>query len=226
MTISNLFLEKGKNFLLLYFQPLIKDDKMYLYSSSSTYSGCIFMKIVVKFVIIGIPLIASLCAIYAFMFPRTPDTQKTDDIIGIWTSDYSYDTGGIIVRVNGETSYFSNGKYNVNADMSFQPDSTTIITFATNGAGDWNIHGKELITTLNTLKSAPTKMVYKGKVLESQDFDMMERISNQKIKTIEDFTAPGASQSYTIKNDDHDIKLLEAINPFGKNFNIEMYRKK
>ncbi|WP_246842629.1 hypothetical protein [Klebsiella pneumoniae] len=55
---------------------------------------------------------------------------------------------------------------------------------------------------------------------------MMERISNQKIKTIEDFTAPGASQSYTIKNDDHDIKLLEAINPFGKNFNIEMYRKK
>lgn len=58
---------------------------------------------------------------------------------------------------------------------------------------------KELITTLNTLKSAPTKMVYKGKVLESQDFDMMERISNQKIKTIEDFTAHGASQSYTIK---------------------------
>ncbi|MET5489855.1 hypothetical protein WH816_05605 [Klebsiella variicola] len=110
--------------------------------------------------------------------------------------------------------------------MSFQPDSTTIITFATNGAGDWNIHCKELITTLNTLKSAPTKMVYKGKVLESQDFDMIERISNQKIKTIEDFTAPGASQSYTIKNDDHDIKLLEAINPFGKNFNIEMYRKK
>lgn len=117
------------------------------------------MKRVVKFGIIGIPLIASLCAIYAFMFPRAPDTQKTDDIIGIWTSDYSYDTGGIIVRVNGETSYFSNGKYNVNADMSFQPDSTTIITFATNGAGDWNIHGKELITTLNTLKSAPTKMV-------------------------------------------------------------------
>ena len=69
------------------------------------------MKRVVKFGIIGIPLIASLCAIYAFMFPRAPDTQKTDDIIGIWTSDYSYDTGGIIVRVNGETSYFSNGKY-------------------------------------------------------------------------------------------------------------------
>ncbi|AQT66706.1 hypothetical protein B0W01_08635 [Serratia marcescens] len=110
--------------------------------------------------------------------------------------------------------------------MSFQPDSATIITFAINGAGEWNIHDKELITTLNSLKSSPTKMVFKGKILESQDFDMMERISNQKIKTIEDFTAPGASQSYTIKNDGHDIKLLEAINPFGKNFNVEMYRKK
>ncbi|MXJ82628.1 hypothetical protein GW952_27495 [Klebsiella michiganensis] len=110
--------------------------------------------------------------------------------------------------------------------MSFQPDSTTIITFAINGAGDWNIHNKELITTLNTLKSIPTKMVYKGNVLGSQDFEIMERISNQKLKTIEDFTAPGASQSYIIKNDDHEKKLLEAINPFGKNFNIEMYRKK
>lgn len=170
--------------------------------------------------------VAALVGICAYFFPKTPDAHKSDDIIGIWTSDYSYDSAGITIRVNGETSYFSNGKYNVNADMSFQPDSTTIITFAINGAGDWNIHNKELITTLNTLKSIPAKMVYKGKVLGSQDFDMMERISNQKLKTIEDFTAPGASQSYIIKNDDHEKKLLEAINPFGKNFNIEMYRKK
>ncbi len=199
---------------------------MYLYSFSSTYSGSIFMKRVVKFGIIGIPLIASLCTIYAFMFPRTPDTQKTGDIVGTWKSDYSYDSGGIIVRVNGETSYFSNGKYNVNADMSFQPNSTTIITFATNGAGDWNINGKELITTLNTLKSTPNKMIYKGNVLGSQDFDMMERISNQKLKTIEDFTATGISQSYIIKKDGHDKKLLEAINPFGKNYSIVMHREK
>lgn len=184
------------------------------------------MKRVVKFGIIGIPLIASLCAIYAFMFPRTPDTQKTDDIIGTWKSDYSYDTGGVIVRVNGETSYFSNGKYNVNADMSFQPDRATTITFVINGAGDWDIHDKELITTLNTLKSTPTKMIYKGNVLGTQDFDMIERISNQKLKTIEDFTAPGASQSYLIKNNNHDQKLLEGINPFGNNFDIVMKRVK
>lgn len=170
--------------------------------------------------------IAALVGICAYFFPKAPDTHKSDDIIGTWTSDYSYDTGGVIVRVNGETSYFSNGKYNVNADMSFQPDSATIITFAINGAGEWNIHDKELITTLNALKSAPTKMVYKGKVLESQDFDMMERISNQKIKTIEDFTATGISQSYIIKKDGHDKKLLEAINPFGKNYSIVMHREK
>ncbi|HBR2028947.1 TPA: hypothetical protein L9M78_000926 [Klebsiella quasipneumoniae subsp. quasipneumoniae] len=110
--------------------------------------------------------------------------------------------------------------------MSFQPDSATTITFAINGAGDWDIHDKELITTLNTLKSIPTKMIYKGKVLGSQDFDMIERISNQKLKTIEDFTALGASQSYLIKNNNHDQKLLEGINPFGNNFDIVMKRVK
>ncbi|XXD08396.1 hypothetical protein ACMYSN_20145 [Klebsiella sp. R445] len=180
----------------------------------------------IKLVMEIVLFVAAIAGICTYLFPNTPDAHKSDDIIGTWTSDYSYDNGGIIVRTNGNTSYFSNGKYNVNADMSFQPDSTTIITFAINGAGEWSIHDNELITTLNTLKSTPTNMVYKGKVLRSQDFDILERISNQKIKTIEDFTASGASQSYIIKNDDHDKKLLEGINPFGKNFNIEMYRKK
>lgn len=171
-------------------------------------------------------IVSALVGIFSYIFSRSSDTQKTDDIIGVWTSDYSYDSGGIIININGETSYFSNGKYNVNADMSFQPDSATTITFAINGAGDWDIHDKELITTLNTLKSIPTKMIYKGKVLGSQDFDMIERISNQKLKTIEDFTAPGASQSYLIKNNNHDQKLLEGINPFGNNFDIVMKRVK
>ncbi|HGM6665632.1 TPA: hypothetical protein ACKQC7_002316 [Serratia marcescens] len=188
------------------------------------------MKILSKPFFIGlattIGAVSAVFTMYFSLYPNAVETHRKDDIIGIWTSDYSYDTGGIIVRVNGETSYFSNGKYNVNADMSFQPDSTTIITFATNGAGDWNIHGKELITTLNTLKSTPTKMIYKGNVLGSQDFDMMERIFNEKLKTIEDFTATGISQSYIIKKDGHDKKLLEAINPFGKNYSIVMHREK
>lgn len=198
----------------------------FIYNHQAFISGHLIMDKKIKLVMEIVLFVAAIAGICTYLFPNTPDAHKSDDIIGTWTSDYSYDNGGIIVRTNGNTSYFSNGKYNVNADMSFQPDSTTIITFAINGAGEWSIHDNELITTLNTLKSTPTNMVYKGKVLRSQDFDILERISNQKIKTIEDFTASGASQSYIIKNDDHDKKLLEGINPFGKNFNIEMYRKK
>lgn len=192
-------------------------------------NGRLIMKIVLKSFLIGtataIGAVSAVFTMYFSLYPNAVDTHRKDDIVGVWSSDYSYDSRGIIVRVNGETSYFSNGKYNVNAEMSFQPNSSTNIIFSINGAGEWTIHDKELITTLNSLKSTPTKMYFNGNMLDSKDFDAMERIFNEKLKTIEDFTATGISQSYTIKKDGHDKKLLEAINPFGKNYSMEMHRE-
>ncbi|WP_164879271.1 hypothetical protein [Klebsiella michiganensis] len=66
--------------------------------------------------------VAALVGICAYFFPKTPDAHKSDDIIGIWTSDYSYDSAGITIRVNGETSYFSKEGANKQV-ISSQADS-------------------------------------------------------------------------------------------------------
>lgn len=175
-------------------------------------------------------IVAALVGICSYIFPRSPDTQKTDDIVGVWTSDYSYGTQSVLAGVNVRTSYFSNGKYNVNGRMSFKIDNangkTALVEYYVSGAGEWVLHDKELIATLSSLKSIPDRIVSDGKDFDIQDLEILENIMRKKFPTIEERMAPGTSQSYNIKNDSHNQKLLEVINPFGNNFDITITREK
>ncbi|EFS7686253.1 hypothetical protein HW082_004364 [Escherichia coli] len=114
--------------------------------------------------------------------------------------------------------------------MSFKIDNangkTALVDYYVSGAGEWVLHDKELIATLSSLKSITDRIVSDGKDFDIQDLEMLENIMRKKFPTIEERMAPGTSQSYIIKNDSHNQKLLEVINPFGNNFDITITREK
>ncbi len=194
------------------------------------------MKRVVKSFLIGLPIIigaaGSLFGIYSYFFPNAPDMHRKDNIIGTWTTNYSYSYNEkrIVVFVKGKTSYFSNGKYNVSGKMSYKADkinnSDIYVSYLVNGAGEWEINNKELVISLNNLKSTPEKIIYNGESVDLKDLSLLENITHKKFPAVEDMMANGASQSYRVIIDNHNYKKLDAINPFGNNFNIEMFREK
>lgn len=194
------------------------------------------MKRVLKSFLIGLPIIigaaGSLFGIYSYFFPNAPDMHKKDDIIGTWTTNYSYsyDDKRIIVSIKDKTSYFSNGKYNVSGEMSYKANkinnSDIYVSYLINGAGDWEINDKELVISLNNLKSTPEKIIYNGESIDLKNLSLLENITRKKFPAVEDMMANGASQSYRLIIDEHNYKTLDVVNPFGKDFNIEMYREK
>lgn len=200
------------------------------------YYGRCIMKIVSKSFLIGlttaIGAVSALYAIYFGFYPNAPDMQRKDDIIGTWRSfdSYSYADQGIIVSSKLKTSYFSNGKYNVSGEMSYKSDKTNnanlYVSYLINGAGEWQINDKELVISLNNLKSNTNKIIYNGEKIELDNLSLLEKLTNKKFPAVEDMLAKGASQSYRIIIDNHNYKKFDVINPFGNNFNMEIYREK
>ncbi|EAB4095802.1 hypothetical protein D6F66_26270, partial [Salmonella enterica] len=171
-------------------------------------------------------IIATAFAIYAHYNPTSPSTQRYDSIVGSWLSDYSYTVKGNTVRVNGKTTFFSNGKYNFHGSISI--DSYALgdhifIDYLSDGAGDWQLYDNELITSLNSLKTKPMKLV-----LNSKDLDPLkiEVINNKKLPTIEENMADGKNQSYKIIKSSKSQLTLEVINEIGSNFNLNMQKAK
>ncbi|EDB6599789.1 hypothetical protein AHR24_24005 [Salmonella enterica subsp. diarizonae] len=114
--------------------------------------------------------------------------------------------------------------------MSYSSDkinnTNLFVSYRVNGAGEWQINDKELVISLNNLKSTPNKIIYNGEEVDLQNLSLVEKFTNKRFPAVEDMMADGASQSYQIIIDNHNYKKLDAINPFGNNFNMEMYREK
>lgn len=171
-------------------------------------------------------IIATVFAIYVYYNPITPTSQRYDSILGSWLSDYSYTVKGNTVRINGKTTFFSTGKYNFHGSISI--DSYALgdhifIDYLSDGAGDWELYDSELITSLNSLKTKPIKLV-----LNNEDFDPMkiEMISNKNLPTIEESMANGKNQAYKIISSSNSKLTLEVINGIGSNFKLNMQRTK
>lgn len=190
------------------------------------------MNRVLKTLVIGLPLIGVFYGIYFGYFPNAPDMHRKEDIIGTWATNgsYSYNEQGIKVSTKVKTSYFSNGKYNVSGEMSYSSDkinnTNLLVSYRINGAGEWQINDKELVISLNNLKSTPNKIIYNGEEVDLQNLSLVEKFTKKKFPAVEDMMADGASQSYQIIIDNHNYKKLDVINPFGENYSIEMYREK
>ncbi|WNK72550.1 MULTISPECIES: hypothetical protein [Pantoea] len=171
-------------------------------------------------------IIATVFAIYAYYNPITPTSQRYDSIVGSWLSDYSYTVKGNTVRVNGKTTFFSNGKYNFHGSISIDSyvlGDHIIIDYLSDGAGDWELYESELITSLNSLKTKPIKLV-----LNNEDLNplKLEVINNRKLPTIEENMANGKNQAYKILTSSNNRLTLEVINEIGSNFELNMQKTK
>ncbi|MDY4378743.1 hypothetical protein SOV92_13010 [Pectobacterium brasiliense] len=181
-------------------------------------------KIAFSLKVLGV--IGTSCGIYSVFSPTAPDTQRNDSIVGSWLSDYSYTAKGNTVRVNGKTTFFSNGKYNFHGSISidsYTPGDHIFIDYLSDGAGDWELYDSELITSLNSLKSKPVKLISNN---EKFSPSQVERINNKKLPAIEDDMANGKNQSYKIITSEKDKMTLEVINEVGNNFKVNMQRAK
>ncbi|HHT0991268.1 TPA: hypothetical protein ACTYAY_003131 [Enterobacter roggenkampii] len=169
-------------------------------------------------------IIATAFAIYAHYNPTSPSTQRYDSIVGSWLSDYSYTVKGNTVRVNGKTTFFSNGKYNFHGSISidsYAPGDHIFIDYLSDGAGDWQLYDNELITSLNSLKTKPMKLVLNNKDLDPLKIEV---INNKKLPTIEESMADGKNQAYKVIQTTKSQLTLEVINEIGNNFKFNMYK--
>ncbi|HFN7619268.1 hypothetical protein AB2F15_05330 [Escherichia coli] len=169
-------------------------------------------------------IIATAFAIYAHYNPTSPSTQRYDSIVGSWLSDYSYTVKGNTVRVNGKTTFFSNGKYNFHGSISI--DSYALgdhifIDYLSDGAGDWQLYDNELTTSLNSLKTKPMKLVLNNKDLDPLKIEV---VNNKKLPTIEESMADGKNQAYKIIQTTKSQLTLEVINEIGNNFKFNMHK--
>ncbi|ACS86727.1 MULTISPECIES: hypothetical protein [Enterobacterales] len=169
-------------------------------------------------------IIATAFAIYAHYNPTSPSTQRYDSIVGSWLSDYSYTVKGNTVRVNGKTTFFSNGKYNFHGSISidsYAPGDHIFIDYLSDGAGDWQLYDNELITSLNSLKTKPMKLVLNNKDLDPLKIEV---VNNKKLPTIEESMADGKNQAYKIIQTTKSQLTLEVINEIGNNFKFNMHK--
>lgn len=169
-------------------------------------------------------IIATAFAIYAHYNPTSPSTQRYDSIVGSWLSDYSYTVKGNTVRVNGKTTFFSNGKYNFHGSISidsYAPGDHIFIDYLSDGAGDWQLYDNELITSLNSLKTKPMKLVLNNKDLNPLKIEV---INNKKLPTIEESMADGKNQAYKVIQTTKSQLTLEVINEIGNNFKFNMHK--
>ncbi|MBL4502692.1 hypothetical protein [Klebsiella pneumoniae] len=169
-------------------------------------------------------IIATAFAIYAHYTPTSPSTQRYDSIVGSWLSDYSYTVKGNTVRVNGKTTFFSNGKYNFHGSISidsYAPGDHIFIDYLSDGAGDWQLYDNELITSLNSLKTKPMKLVLNNKDLDPLKIEV---VNNKKLPTIDESMADGKNQAYKIIQTTKSQLTLEVINEIGNNFKFNMHK--
>ncbi|HEA1367190.1 TPA: hypothetical protein RVE14_004685, partial [Escherichia coli] len=80
-----------------------------------------------------------------------------------------------------------------------------------------------LITSLNSLKTKPMKLVLNNKDLDPLKIEV---INNKKLPTIEENMADGKNQSYKIIKSSKSQLTLEVINEIGSNFNLNMQKAK
>lgn len=171
-------------------------------------------------------IIGTIFAIYSHYNPTAPNTQRYDSIVGSWLSDYSYTENGNTVRVNGKTTFFSNGKYNFHGSISIDSnasDNHIFIDYLSDGAGDWELYENELITSLNSMKSRPVKLISNNEEIDPLTVEM---INNKKLPTIEDDMADGKNQAYKIMKSQKTQLTLEVINEIGSNFKFNMEKAK
>lgn len=165
-----------------------------------------------------------LVSLFIWWNPRSVSDERTDAIVGRWSFDYARTQSGLTEAIKGKTTYYSTGKYNVIGDITYKwtgDGHHNLITYKTDGAGTWKVYDKNLIISLEDMKSYPVRLKISGKEYDNSGIELLKKLD---FPSPEKIMAKGKSQSYVIKKQDAIQISLEVDNPYGDNFEITLIK--
>lgn len=166
--------------------------------------------------------VAGIAAIYLTVNPLT---NFNPDVIGRWESDYSYPVTGGILNFKGHTNLFHEGKYNVSGVITIEgkiDEQAFKFSYNVVGAGNWTADSKRMSITLQNIHSSTKSIEVAGMDISP---DLVEKLSGKPAPALSDAYPSGMSDEYGLKSVSHETVVLQATDPFGKPFQIEMHRQ-
>ena len=170
-------------------------------------------------------LIASFCAALIAVLANTKTllSEMFDDkakFIGTWEEDFEFQYGGANARVDGQVSYFKNGRYNFIGELSYSipPKHSVTLTYKLLAAGTWTADDSTLtisredhnyeFSRVNTGLGVKIDELLKNKIISENKFDL--KIIN------------GISDQYQILGSSRNQIELEGTTPDKIKFTIKM----
>ncbi len=172
-----------------------------------------------------IGIIAGIFGISATIYSWNTEIFTTkpisEEILGVWSSRYSYPTSIGFNQVTATSSFFEDGNYNVKGIHMIsktQGDTSLEVTYDYSGAGEWSSKDDKLLTKLNDLKSFPIDLKINEEKIK---LTLIKKFPQIKFPTIEEFLPRGTTQKYKIFKSEEDEIVLHTNDPQGNNLSYD-----
>ncbi|MCK9747110.1 hypothetical protein LT699_10945 [Pseudomonas syringae pv. syringae] len=165
---------------------------------------------------------AGIAALYLALYPIT---NFNSDVVGRWDSDYSYPVTDGILTFKGRTNVFHEGKYNVAGVITIEgkvEDQGYKFSYNVVGAGTWTADSKRMSITLQNMHSSTKSMMVAGIYFSPE---LAEKLSGKPVPALSDAYPSGLSDEYNLESVSPGVVVLQATDPFGKPFQIQMHRQ-
>lgn len=169
--------------------------------------------------------LSSVAGIAALYFLFNPITPFNPELVGRWNSDYAYPITDGTVHFKGLTNVFHEGRYNVSGVITVEGSvKQQPYTFIYNivGAGSWTADSERMSITLQTINSTPKSLELSGVAIDPL---LVEKITGKPLPGLSDAMPSGMSDEYKLESVAADAVVLQATDPFGKPYQIEMHRE-
>lgn len=167
----------------------------------------------------------SLAGIVAVYFIFYPITNFNPDVVGRWDSDYSYPITDGTLHFKGRTNLFHEGKYNVSGVITIEgkiKEQGYKFSYNVVGAGNWTADSKRMSITLQNIHSSTKSIEVAGIDLSP---NLVEKLSGKPAPELSYAYPSGMSDEYSLESVSPEMMVLQATDPFGKPFQIQMHRQ-
>lgn len=165
---------------------------------------------------------AGIAALYLVFHPLT---NFNPDVVGRWDSDYSYPITDGTLHFKGRTNLFHEGKYNVSGIITLEgkiKGQGYKFSYNVIGAGNWTADNERMSITLQNMHSTTKSIEIAGIDISPQ---LVEKLSGKPAPELSDAYPSGMSDEYCLESVSPDSVVLQATDPFGKPFKIQMHRQ-
>ena len=169
--------------------------------------------------------LSSVAGIAALFFVFYPLTNFNPDVVGRWDSDYSYPITDGTLHFKGRANLFHEGRYNVSGVITLEgkiKEQGYKFSYNVIGAGNWTADSERMSITLQNMHSSTKSIEVAGIDISPQ---LMEKLSVKPAPELSDAYPSGMSDEYRLESVSPEIVVLQATDPFGKPFKIQMHRQ-